>query len=148
MADKAKSYKLVNLLDLIYQFYFDSAENPTKCQIIPQGRNLGLTLSATWILDFDMRVVEHEKYANSVVWLRESYLFGVHGKGADYDLVQVVDGEGNRLEPAWSDFVAYQKSEECGKTPGTIFYRDYTDTPVVVGPTEEDVSPPAAEAGG
>ena len=92
--------------------------------------------------------MEHEKYKNSVVWLRESYLFGVHGKGADYDLVQVVDGEGNRLEPAWSDFVAYQKSEECGKTPGTIFYRDYTDTPVVVGPTEEDVSPPAAEAEG
>ena len=127
-ADKGRSHGAVNLMDLIYIFYFDNHENPTKCQIIPWARNVGIKLTATWIMDFDMRVVEHEKYTNSVVWLRESYLFGMHGKGEDYDLIQVVDAEGNRIEPAWSDFVAYQKDDAQGKNPGKICFRDYTPT--------------------
>lgn len=123
-ADKGRSFKFVNLVDFIYKFYFDSCENPTRCQIIPWARNLGFELSATWILDFDMHVIAHEKYANSVVWLRDSYLFGNRAKSADYHLVQVVDAEGNRLEPAWSDFVAYQSSADAGTTPGKILFRE------------------------
>ena len=95
-------------------------------------RQVGLRLTWTWILDFDMHVAAHEKYKNSVVWQRDSYLFGVNATSATYDLVQVVDGEGNRLEPAWSDFVAYQKTAECGATPGSIWFRDYT--PKAEGP--------------
>ena len=71
-----------------------------------------------------MHVVEHDKYKNSVTWLRDSYMFGNRVKSVDYHLVQVVDAEGNRLEPAWSDFVAYQSSKAAGTTPGKILFRE------------------------
>ena len=123
-ADRGRSFRFVNLVDFTYKFFFDSTENPTKCQIIPWAQNLGFELSATWLLDFDMHVVEHDKYKNSVTWLRDSYMFGNRVKSVDYHLVQVVDAEGNRLEPAWSDFVAYQSSKAAGTTPGKILFRE------------------------
>ena len=41
--------KLAEAIDLVYKFYFDDLENPTKAQIWPEARRLGeLTLNSEW----------------------------------------------------------------------------------------------------
>lgn len=132
--DKATSWGLVEATDLIYNFRMEGADgNPAQsadeivaAQIIPSGRNLmGLALTATWLLNFRAELKEpgtHEKYTSSVVWARPSEVFGV--AGGYYDLVQVIDGEGNKLQPAFDDWVSYCASTETGDTPGSIWYRE------------------------
>lgn len=116
----------VELVDLVYHFVFDDPVNPTKCQIWPEAKNLGITLQAEWFLDFEMELDRANKdYPGSVVWTRLSYLFGV--SGATYALVQVIDGAGKRIEPAWSKFVEYQKSKTAGGTPGLVHYREIAE---------------------
>jgi len=132
--DKAKSWGLVEAADLIYNFRMEGADgNPAQsideivgAQIIPSGRNLGhLALTATWLLDFRAELKPagtHEQYASSVVWERPSKVLGV--AGGYYDLVQVMDGEGNKLQPAFDDWVRYCGTAETGETPGAIWYRE------------------------
>jgi len=135
-ADKASSWGLVEWIDLIYEFELKDANGraPTnlndavEAQIIPYARNLGIRLSWTFLLDFDMKLLRQEektKYKNSVVWGRPSSVFGFEVDSAYYDLVQVIDGNGTKLEPAYSDWLAYCDSAESGSTPGKIWYHKY-----------------------
>jgi len=109
--------------DLVYHFAFDDAQNPKKCQIYPEMRRLDLVWVAEWILDFEMELEEggDEAYPGSVVWRRPNYSFG--NKVYEYALVQVIDENGDRIQPAWDKFVEYQKSHLAGDTPGKVFYR-------------------------
>jgi len=76
-------------------------------------------------LDFEMELLKEgdERFPGSVAWRRPSSVLGQEIKSAEYVLLQVIDGKGQRIEPAWSKFVEYQNSSEAGKTPGQIFYR-------------------------
>jgi len=122
-ADKGVS-NLVERLDLIYHFIFDDNENPKHCQIYPDARNLGVTLTWTWLLDFKLEIAAggDEQFPGSVIGKRHSYAFGKLIN--EYALVQVINGAGERIEPAWSKFVEYQKSKAAGETPGEIFYHE------------------------
>jgi len=124
--DKATSWGLAEVIDLVYKFQFDDAANPTHAQIIPSGENLnGFDLNAPWLLDFRMTLMpkgSHDVYSNSTVWGRPSKVLGI--EGGYYDLIQVMDEHGQPLEPAFSDWRAYCKSAETGGTPGSIHYRE------------------------
>jgi len=64
----------------------------------------------------------HSKYNTSVVWGRPSAVFGF--EGGYYDLVQVMDGEGNNIEPAFSDWVSYcNDAAQTGDSPGAFHYK-------------------------
>lgn len=127
--DKASSWGLVEILDLVYKFRFDSASEPTEAQIIPSGENLnGFDLNAPSVLDFRMTLLPkgtHSMYTNSTVWGRPSRVFGI--EGGYYDLIQVMDENGYPLQPAYSDWQAYCKSSETGGTPGELHYREAVD---------------------
>jgi len=117
--------KAAKKLDLVYHFHFDDVTNPTHCQIYPEARNAGVLLTAEWLLNFEMHLLEDgdPEYPNSVVWRRPSAVFGIEIKKKEYLLVQVMDGTGTRIEPAWSKFVEYENSEKMsGTSPGRIWY--------------------------
>lgn len=109
--------------DLVYHFTFDSADNPTKVEITPEFRKLGVAFVGEWLLDFD-GVLEpgtnDPEYPGSIVWHRPSYILGVDV--FTYKLVQVINDKGQRLEPAWSKFVAYMNDPANGGTPGEVLY--------------------------
>jgi len=112
-------------VDLVYHFVFNHAENPTKCQIYADFRNLNVRLSSStdWLLRFDMELDEgNDKYPGSVCWKRLSSILGVQVN--QYDLVQVMDEAGQRIEPAWSAMAAYQRSEVAGESPGLLWYHE------------------------
>jgi len=124
--DRATSWGLVEALDLIYSFRMNDAINPTQATIIPTGKNVGLTLDASWLLDFQMTLFpmgNHSVYKSSWVWGRPSSILGF--QGGYYDLVQVIDEKGDKLEPAFSDWVKYcEDGSQTGETPGTLWYRE------------------------
>lgn len=124
MASMAKVPR-IGQLDLIYNFCFDSATDPRKCQIWPELRTLGVWLTAEWLLDFEMLLTDgDDAFPGSVVWSRPSYLFGKgSGLSSEYALVQVIDEHGAVIQPAFDKFVAFQNSAKAGDSPGTIFYR-------------------------
>jgi hypothetical protein len=139
-ADKASSWSLVSATDLMYEFAFKDASgkapnnmnDAVEGQIIPYAHNLGIRLSWTVLLDFDMKKIPQDKktkYTNSVVWGRPTSVLGVKVDSAYYDLVQIIDGNGTKLEPAYSDWLAYCKDEgavkKTGSTPGKIWYHRY-----------------------
>jgi hypothetical protein len=127
--DKTTNYNLARSIDLVYRFSFDSA-SPTSMTIHPQGLNLpgDFTLSAEWLLSFTADLYppgSHTTYKDSVVWVRESAVLGVGIDSATYDLVQVMDEHGEKIEPAFSDWQAYCESDATGEqNAGTIFYHE------------------------
>lgn len=132
--DKASSWKLVEFIDLIYKFEFNDKTNPTKATIFPQAANLnGFTLDWTWLLDFSMELYGtgdsatdwanklKEKYPDAVIWNRVSSVAGNEVEDKQYDLVQIIDGEGKKTS-AFNEWVSYCESEETGSTPGYMHY--------------------------
>lgn len=134
--DKATSWKLVEFLDLIYNFRFTNdngqvdLKNPTKADIIPESANLNLVLTQQWLLNFDMNLLKEDqkeaKYKDVVVWGRPSSVFGINVDSSYYELVQVIDGEGEKTD-AFDDWVNYCKSDETGNTKGEFHFREATN---------------------
>jgi len=130
--DKASSWVLVEALDLVYNFHFDNIKDPKRCDIIPESRNLGIKLKgkvAEWLLNFDMELMEEKdkpaEYKNVVMWARPSQIAGI--EGGYYELVQVIDGEGDKTA-AFDKFVAYCEDDtKTGSTPGKMWYREITN---------------------
>lgn len=128
------NFETVGLLDLVYHFRLvaGTLENPNGFEIIPESRNLGTTLSGTfaeWLLSFSMNKLSAEEataagFGGSVVWDRISALAGQDVESARYLAVQIVDGDANPIEPAYSKWVAYMSSSEAGNSPGKIHYRE------------------------
>ncbi|CAK0831531.1 unnamed protein product [Prorocentrum cordatum] len=127
------SFMLAELVDLIYDFHFDSATDPRFAQIIPEARNVLGVRVPSWLLSFNMSLVDHSSspHRDSVVWRRQSAVpaLGLDGSGGqgDYHLVQVIDGSGNRL-PAFGDWVKYcEDPEQTGdSSPGKIWFHAYS----------------------
>jgi hypothetical protein len=131
--DKASSWELVRGIDLIYNFRMENsagappatAADIAAAQIIPSTANFNFELDAPSVLNFRAELAptgSHSAYPESVVWGRPSAVFGF--EGGYYDLVQVIDGDGNRIEPAFSDWVTYcEDASLTGSTPGEFHYK-------------------------
>lgn len=128
--DKSTSWKLVEFLDLVYNFDFDDAENPTFADIIPESKNLGISVTAELFLNFDMKLLKteekEEKYKDVIVWGRPSYVFNNEITSKYYELVQVVDGKGKKTA-AFEDWVKYCNDPVTGETQGLVHYREATN---------------------
>lgn len=132
--DKGTNWELVKGLDLVYNFRMEdadggvpsAAEDIAAAQIIPSTANFGFELDMPDVLNFRAVLAaagSHSKYSDSVVWGRPSALFGF--EGGYYDLVQVIDGEGNKIEPAFTDWVTYcEDASKTGSTPGEFHYKE------------------------
>jgi len=108
--------------DIRYVFTFDSAEDPKYATIQNfcdfRGWLPGYDIFFFAEL-FDMALMEsHDTFTNSVVWKRTSIMpFG----NSSYELVQVMDEFGVRIEPAWSSFMEYQRNVG----DGPLYFRSY-----------------------
>lgn len=123
-ADESFNWEASQVMDLIYTFKFDSATDPKYARVVAGG---GSVTSVVWkavtlAIEFGLELVEeeHPRYKSSVVWDRPSRIAGY--ELSSYQAVQVMDEHGNKLEPAYSDWVAYNLGEETGESPGTIYY--------------------------
>eukprot|EP00316_Scyphosphaera_apsteinii_P023601 CAMPEP_0119319372 /NCGR_PEP_ID=MMETSP1333-20130426/49205_1 /TAXON_ID=418940 /ORGANISM="Scyphosphaera apsteinii, Strain RCC1455" /LENGTH=333 /DNA_ID=CAMNT_0007325759 /DNA_START=83 /DNA_END=1084 /DNA_ORIENTATION=+ len=122
---------LPSTIDLVYKFRLDNATNPTRGTIDPSSAALGISLgpSTEAILRFDVELVPFgectgrgaECYPDSVTWARDSFVFG--NSVGYYELVQVIDGEGNKL-PAFQAFVDYCNDAEQTDGDGMIWYNE------------------------
>jgi len=127
-ADESFNWEASQVMDLIYTFKFDSATNPTYARVVAGG---GSAASIVWTavtlaIEFGLELVQtpHERYPNSVVWDRPSRLNWPFNEVelSSYQAVQIMDEDGNKLEPAFSDWVAYNQQAETGDSPDTIYY--------------------------
>jgi len=122
------AFETVHNIDLVYRFEFDDLTRPQSAQIFPSSNHERATgfEPAPWMLSFDMRLQplgSHSRYPSSIVWVRPSSVLHINIRSAYYDLVQVVDGDGRYLQPAWSDYVAFCSGSSAGDSPGKVFYR-------------------------
>lgn len=133
-ASKTSTYKLVEGLDLVYNFEGTPTANPTHFNIIPEAMNLGFELSgdlAEWALSFQMNLIalddaRHEYPATAtrpaaVQWARPTAIAGVSQESAYYEIAQIIDGAGMPTA-ALDAWVAYNAGGEEWQD-GTIYYR-------------------------
>merc|ERR1711862_664060 len=114
--------------------------NPTLGQIFSQtiggvhftGRN------TIWLANFTMQYLPEglPEYPGSKVWLRQTIAAGVN-VGHDYNLVQVVNGNRQKIEPAWSKFATFMNTSEAGWTPGWMWYKSDWPSPSPGAPSME-----------
>lgn len=124
-ADKSFNWEASQVMDIVYEFDFDSATNPTTARVWAGGGSAAAIIwtGVTYAVEFGMELMPygaHPKYATSVVWERPSRVFG--REVSSYEVIQVMDEEGKKLEPAFSDWVAYNQLAETGSSPDTIYY--------------------------
>lgn len=125
-AEAGENWNLAEDVGLVYDFKFNDGANPTFAHIklFPSNLPFGGVLSKQTALDFQMKLLGEDEakelnFAGSVVWQRKSYIMGK--ESATYHVVQVVDENGEKIEPAWSSFVKYEKSKVAGSSPGRVF---------------------------
>jgi len=148
-SDKAASWKLIKFIDLVYHFQLTNGtlSDPRSFQIIPEALNLaGLRIDATWLLDFDAHLLLNDNeefnfkradWSGSAVWGRPSSVVGQQVKSNTYLLVQVVDGKGKPIQPAFDKWVKFCGSPETGGSAGEIHYHEAVSKPVKA--TKEDI---------
>uniref|UniRef100_A0A7S1PYE6 Lipoxygenase domain-containing protein n=1 Tax=Alexandrium catenella TaxID=2925 RepID=A0A7S1PYE6_ALECA len=136
------SFVSAGLADLVYEFHFNSATDPTFAQIIPQVRNALSAAVPPWLLSFDMSLSSNPNLQDSVVWQRTSSFVGQSlGGSAHYQITQVIDSEGNRLK-AFDEWVAYcEDPDKTGNdSPGYIWLRSIDRPPFVTNSMEEELA--------
>lgn len=153
-SDKAASWKLIKFIDLVYHFQLTGGtlSDPRSFQIIPQALNIILGIStipridATWLLDFDAHLLLNDNeefnfkranWSGSAVWGRPSSVVGQQVKSKTYLLVQVVDGKGKPIQPAFDKWVKFCGSPETGESAGEIHYHEAVSKPA--NATKEDI---------
>lgn len=125
-ADRSFNWEASQVMDIIYEFDFD--EDITEARVWAGGGNKASIIwtGVTYAVNFGMklRTEPHPRYTNSVVWDRPSSFLG--NVLSSYEVIQVMDEDGNKLEPAFSDWVRYNNQAETGETPGIIYYFEAT----------------------
>ena len=115
---------IAQLCDLTYTFNFkrNAAGKLEHASIIPHGCKISMMWKS--LLNFEMTYAGKYKNSNSHVWRRDSYVFNREVELARYELVQVQDGDGNPLQPAYDEWVKFSSSNKAGSTPGKFFYME------------------------
>jgi hypothetical protein len=125
-ADKSFNWEASQIMDIIYEFDFN--DDVTEARVWAGGGNKPSIIwtGVTYAINFGMklRTKPHPLYNNSVVWDRPSSFFG--NELSSYEVIQVMDENGDKLEPAFSDWVAYNQKKDTGNTPGIIYYFEAT----------------------
>lgn len=135
--------KIAEVGDKVYNFEFDSAARPTFGRVHLTFENINIKGKAKWAehaLSSEIHLLPRgdPEYPGSLVWVRNTTVFGAN-LVADSKLIQIMDGAGEKIEPAWSKFVATEKDPENRKFPGWMFYKSISPvtSPWAVAVTEE-----------
>lgn len=134
--------KIMETGDKSYYFEFDNAVNPTNGQVYTLFEGMGVDTkdSTENIMSSQMSLLPEGdvEYPGSLVWLRNTSLWGI-SVARDIKIVQLMDGAGEKIEPAWSKFVAFAKDSENRDYPGWMFYKSVTpvSSPWAVAVAEE-----------
>lgn len=90
---------LVEAVDLVYHFQFDNALEPCNVLIYPEMKVAGTDLSASdWVVDMECVLEQNDdSFPGSMCWQRRTTT-------RENVMIQVMDGAGNHIEPAWSKF--------------------------------------------
>jgi hypothetical protein len=133
--------KIVETGDKVYRFEFDDPVNPTFGQIHMLLE--GLAIGTNWsdhVMNSQMHLLPDGdvEYPGSLVWLRNTTVWGAN-LVRDTKLVQVMDGTGEKIEPAWSKFVAAEKDPDNRDYAGWTFYKSVSPvaSPWAVAVSEE-----------
>lgn len=142
MSDPSGLDKIVEAGDKVYDFQFDSAVNPVYARVSVLYQGLGFVSRDKWpelIMNSQMhlQVNGDVQYPGSVVWMRNTSIWGVNAMDAKF--VQVIDGKGKKIEPAWSKFAAFEKDPEKGNYAGWMFFKSVSpsSSPWAVAVVEE-----------
>jgi len=133
--------KVMETGDKVYYYEFNNAANPTLGQIYTYFDGLGGAQegakSAMMKSTMQLQPNGDLEYPGSLVWLKNTTVLGINVK--DTKIVQVIDGAGEKIEPAWSKFVASEKDPENRNYPGWMFYKSVTpsSSPWAIAVTEE-----------
>lgn len=135
--------KLMEAGDKTYYFEFDDAADPTFGQVYTLFEGFGIGKEEMFpeqVVNSQMHLLPEGdvEYPGSLVWLRNTTIWNLEVLG-DTKMVQVVDGAGEKIEPAWSKFVAAEKDPDMRQYPGWIFYKSVktVSSPWAVAVTEE-----------
>jgi len=135
--------KLVEAGDMVYYFEFDNAVNPRFGQVymLFEGLSMGVKEKLREsVMNSQMHLLPNgdPEYPRSLVWLRNSTFWGINAVG-DTKLVQVIDGMGQKIEPAWSKLIASEKDPDNRNYPGWMFYKSLSPatSPWSIAVTEE-----------
>lgn len=121
-------------VELIYHFVFDDVEEPTHADIHPMGNRVGLKQDvndcgqASPLAMMFMSNAQHSmdlldddsEFPNSVVWKRKSGTCWL--PLYTYKLVQILDEDGQKIEPAFTKFVTYMKEGGGKDSEGFTYY--------------------------
>lgn len=135
--------KLLEAGDMAYYFEFDNAVNPRLGHVYLLLEGLGFGVKDRLresVMNSQMHLLPDgdPEYPGSLVWLRNTTFWGINAVG-DTKLVQVIDGMGQKIEPAWSKFVAAEKDPDSRNYPGWMFYKSLTPatSPWAIAVTKE-----------
>lgn len=134
-ASQGRSWELVEGIDLVYHFEGTPRANPTHFNILPEARNLGITLEGDaleFALNFEMDFIpvgsmEHDYPAvgerpAAVQWARPSSIVGINQESAYYEIAQIFDGSGQPTS-AYEAWLAYNVGSEEWQD-GKIYYHE------------------------
>lgn len=134
--------KIVETSDKIYYFEFDDAASPTFGQVYTLFEGLGIGANEKWstnVVNSQMHLLPDGDvdYPGSLVWLRNTSIWDVSVR--DVKLVQVIDGAGEKIEQAWSKFVASEKDPATKDYPGWMFFKSVVplSSPWAISVTDE-----------
>lgn len=117
-------------LDLVYEFNF----KPEKGQEWEEGKQcnfaqihpiaMDVELDNESLVDFEMTFKSEgaPEYPGCPAWSRTSEVLGSPTPDHDYHAIQVIDGDGKKLEPAWSAWKKAMDSKEAGDSPGRFWF--------------------------
>jgi hypothetical protein len=110
--------------DKVYDFEFNDHVDPTAVHIHISFEGVDAEVQSRWperMLNVDMQLMPHghPEYPGSLVWSRNTSFW----MDDDYNLIQVMNGKGEKIEPAWSSFVSYEKNPNNRDYPGWMFYK-------------------------
>lgn len=107
---KVQIFPTLNMPDSCFRFHFGPCMN--------------------WYIYTDMRLLtdpaEKGNYTNSVVWTRHTT--GIKPvNNYTYPLIQIIDGDGRPIEPAYSDWLADESHPNAGDQPNINWFHAIRD---------------------
>jgi hypothetical protein len=105
-----------------YKFHFDNATYPTYANITPVVLE---TTIPNWVVSFDMRLLPDglEAYPGSIVWQRVSTILNVPCCNGNYNLLQIMDGNGDTINPAYDEWKEFMDTSEDVGEKGVMWYQ-------------------------
>jgi hypothetical protein len=120
-ADPTMKSAFSRRLDAVFTYQFNDDKNPTFATVAVNS------ITGEEAYRMTLEPTGDPAYPNSKVWVR----LPTSGKGQAVKMVQIINGQRQRIEPAFTAFSKYMASAAAGGTPGWMFYDSRYPSPSV-----------------